>query len=125
MSHHDGGEAMFRNMTPYEVGILAKLLDGADFQGCREIQDQVSATLACTIDENRSLKLRPGREAPSAHVAKRIPVEAEAEDSDGTTIHFLLHVLSGYIEELEIFKDDGSQILSWPESEDLRVLVLE
>ena len=33
----------------------------------------------------------------------RIPVEAEVEDLDAVTIHLLVHVIDGYIDELEIY----------------------
>ena len=39
-----------------------------------------------------------------ATVLRRIPIEAEADDLDGMTIHVLLHVINGCIDELELYQ---------------------
>ena len=52
----------------------------------------------------------------------RIPVEAEAQDRDGTMIHYLLHVVDGWMNELEVYKDDSSRVLRQAEPEDLKVM---
>jgi hypothetical protein len=36
-----------------------------------------------------------------------VPVEADLEDDDGVTIH-VLHVLDGYLNELEVYREDSS-----------------
>jgi hypothetical protein len=47
-------------------------------------------------------------------VVKRIPVEAEAKDDDGFTVHALLHVVGRRPIELEIYKDAGSTVKRMP-----------
>ena len=59
-----------------------------------------------------------------AEVTRRIPVEAEAEDSDGVSIHFLLHVVDGVVHELEVYREDSGPVLHRPRPEQLRPLVL-
>jgi hypothetical protein len=54
----------------------------------------------------------------------RIPVEAELEDGDGVTIHLLLHVLEGYLNELEVYRDDSAPVQVALQSESLRILIL-
>ena len=52
----------------------------------------------------------------------RIPVEGEAPDRDGMMIHYLLHVVDGRMNELEVYKDDSLRVLRHAEPEDLKVL---
>jgi hypothetical protein len=47
-----------------------------------------------------------------------------AEDEDGTTFHVLLHVVDGYIDELERYREDGRPIKGPIRPEALRLLIL-
>jgi hypothetical protein len=47
-----------------------------------------------------------------------------AEDEDGTTFHVLLHVVDGYIDELERYREDGRPIQGPIRPEALRLLIL-
>ncbi|MCU1362893.1 MAG: hypothetical protein JWM55_721 [Acidimicrobiaceae bacterium] len=69
---------------------------------------QIDCVRACPIDRDGSLKFRIN--GPRAEVSRRIPVEAEIEDSDGVTIHVLLHVADGLIDELELYREDSAPI---------------
>jgi len=62
---------------------------------------------------------------PPATVTRRVPVEAEAPDSDGVAIHVLLHVPNGYLSELEIFREDGERLIQMPATETLNVFSLD
>lgn len=113
----------YRPLTDWEAGILRKLLEGS-FRGRDAIAGQVEQAECRTLDENGSLELR--YDGPTrADVTRRIPVEAEAQDADGTTIHFLLHVLDHRITELEIFKEDSSKVMRQVNPFDLSVLTLD
>lgn len=60
-----------------------------------------------------------------AHVAmvlQRVPVEAQSKDADGMDIHFLLHVVGGFLRELEIFREDSEPIKELPRADTLVVL---
>ena len=59
-----------------------------------------------------------------APVVQRVPIQAECKDSDGRTIHFLIHVIGGAVRELEVYKDDSSALAKIPNPEDLEVFVL-
>jgi hypothetical protein len=76
-----------------------------------------------TIDELGGLEIQ-SHASGKAPVAKRIPVEAEAEDEDGYLIHALLHVVDGRPTELEIFKDDGSCVRRMPAPSAFELIVL-
>jgi hypothetical protein len=61
----------------------------------------------------RTLRFAPPRgDAPRAPVALRIPVEGMAADADGVAIAVLLHVVDGWVTELEVYRVDGKQIRS-------------
>src|SRR5690348_3882025 len=93
-------EEGFREPTDGERKLLMRLLQ-ADFPGRTELASLVESSLVKIIDEDGGLELRAQREG-KALVTKRVPVEAEASDSDGVTIHMLLHVVDGKPTELEI-----------------------
>jgi hypothetical protein len=102
--------------------ILAALL-ATPFPGRDEIALQVADARCRQIDGDGSLALL-AIGAPRADVVRRIPVEAEVEDIDGMTIHVLLHVMDGYIDELEIYRNDGAPLQAPIRYEALRVIVL-
>jgi hypothetical protein len=93
------------------------------FPGRGQIARQVAVARCRKIDAEGSLALR-ATDAPWADVVRRIPVEAEVEDLDGVTIHVLLHVIDGYIDELEIFREDSAALQAPIRPEALRVVVL-
>ena len=84
---------------------------------------QASRATVRQIDADGSLEFWVTGGVP-AEVVRRIPVEAEAVDSDGATIHLLLHVVDGLMNELELYRDGGGTVRRMPAAEDLRSLVL-
>ena len=102
--------------------ILAVLL-AADFPGRDAVVAQIAAAKGRRIDDDGSLELSVV-DAPPAAVERRIPVEAEIEDLDGVTVHLLLHVLDGFVSELEIFREDSGPVLGPLPPGALRVIVL-
>ena len=52
----------------------------------------------------------------------RIAVEAEVEDLDGMKIVILLHVIDGYVDELEVFRADSGPLQAPIRTEALRVI---
>lgn len=110
---------MRRALTNPEVTLLNRLLE-RDFPGRDEIAKQVNSARVEQIDSNGSLKFFVS--SPTRVVTKfRIPVEGEFEDIDGTTIHVLLHVVNGIVDELEVYKDDSSAVRSMPDAKQLRI----
>jgi hypothetical protein len=66
----------------------------------------------------------PNTRVVPAVVERRIPVEAELKDADGVTIHVLLHVLDGLLNELEVYRDDSGPIQRQISPEELDLIVL-
>lgn len=111
-----------RSPTSEERRVLAALLS-VEFPGRSELVEQAKDVLARTIDTEGSIAFvaAGGRQAP---VVRRIPVEAELEDADGTTIHILLHVIDGRLNELEIYRDDSAPIQGVIDPERFHLIVL-
>lgn len=105
-------EEVWRDPTAAERNLLERLLS-VDFPGGRQLASQVKRCLVRQLDLDGSLAFRVDA-SDFASVKRRVPVEAEAVDSDGVVIHALLHVVDGLVTELEICKEDGSAILQFP-----------
>lgn len=116
-------EQEFRDPSDQEVELIRKLL-AADFPGKTEVMKQLQSCRVRRIDSEGSLEIRPSAAAGPAVITKRIPVEANAPDDDGVDVNVLLHVVDGFVTELEIYKNDGTPIRRMPRADDLNVTVL-
>ncbi|WP_246091621.1 DUF6984 family protein [Aliirhizobium smilacinae] len=114
----------WRPIGEREYDVLMHLIRD-QFPGRREILTQIQSVEVMRIDREGSLKLRSGgplavvkdNDYPSARVDGRIPVEGfymDDVDESGALVHLLVHVIGGKIDELEIYKEDGSPILIDP-----------
>ena len=112
----------YRSPTDRERRLILRILEPV-FPGRDLLRDQLDHVLVRPIDENGSLDMKCEVETV-APVEKRIPAEGEATDRDGTTIHYLLHVVSGRMKELEVYKDDSSSVLEHPSPDEVSVVVL-
>jgi hypothetical protein len=56
-----------------------------------------------SIDSDGGIEINSQSEG-KATVVKKVPVEAEGKDEDGTVIHMLLHVVDGRPTELRILQ---------------------
>jgi hypothetical protein len=112
----------FRPLSNLEGQLLAVLLS-ADFPGRTAIVEQIAFASVREIDDNGSLEFGLSDKTP-AQVVRRIPVEAELDDSDGVMIHLLLHVVDGFVKELEVYRDDSGRVRRVLAPEVLRLLVL-
>jgi len=102
----------FRPIKAPERELLEKLL-GHEFPGRDQLREQLLSVAAQQVHEDGTLALRvlSGQPAP---VKGRVPTEGSCPDADGVMIHVLLHVVSGMMDELEIFKEDGTDIVRPP-----------
>ena len=121
-SHRPLDTQELRPLLEAEKKILAVLL-AADFPGKEALAEQSANATARRVDDDGSLEFRIA-DGPPAQVVRRIPVEAEAEDADGATVHILLHVVDGYINELELYRDGEGSVQRMPAAEHLRVIIL-
>ena len=105
-----------RSLTDCERRLLDRLLH-LDFPGRDEIRQQIEECEVEPLDSDGSLNFHLKRRTSAVTTKFRVPIEAEAMDSDGIKIHVLLHVVMGKIAELEVFKDDGSPVAKMPKPE--------
>jgi len=103
-----GSDSAFRPLTPYERAVVSALL-AEPFAGRDELVRQLDHVRAQSIDDEGSLALTAIGALP-APVRFRVPVDGSMSDVDGVPIHVLLHVDDdGYMNELEIYRADGSK----------------
>ena len=112
-------DATFRDLTTVERSILDRLLQDP-FPGRDEISNQLNTCKVKPIDENGSLKFEVTA-GKKASVKNRIPTEGEAKDRDGMPVFLLLHVVDGFVTELEIYRGDSAKVLGLPEAMAIKV----
>lgn len=105
----------WRKLTEAEQRVLERLLS-SPFAGRDELAVQADRASVSRIDRAGSLQFRTV--GPSAPVSQRVPVEGRyldgSDDPLGPAVHLLLHVVDGHLHELEVYKDDGSDIVVGP-----------
>jgi len=102
----------FREIRAQEAALLERLL-AREFPGSAELREQLRTISVAEIDADGSLRLST-RASIRAAVSRRIPVEASYVDRDGVRVHLLLHVVDGYLDELEVLREDSGPIMSRP-----------
>ena len=108
-----------RDPSSLESHLLYRLLNHS-FSGADRLRRSLVGLQVAQLDKNGSIKLLPSD--PEVYsIESRVPVEGEAFDDDGVTIHVLLHVVSGRLSELEIYKEDGSDLQNPDRLRDMKV----
>lgn len=116
-------DSALRDLGETERAVLEKLLS-YEFPGVDALREQSKGLRARSIDAEGSLELKPGEDVPRADVAQRVPVEGELKDRSGMTIHVLLHVVDGLLNELDVYRDDGGIPQRELDPKELRVFTL-
>jgi len=105
----------WRKMTDREKALVDRLLSRG-FPGRDELAAQLRTATVSRIDCDGSLEFRVS--GPAANLANGVPVSGRFVDAlgdeQGPAVNILLHVADGKLSELEIYKDDGSQIVESP-----------
>jgi len=114
-------DASFRPLKTHERELLEKLLE-PEFPGREELRQQLNSVTGKQIFEDGALALQCDSSHP-APVKCRVPVEAQGQDADGVLISVSLHVVDGFMNELEIVKGDDSKILRTPSPRDFVLIV--
>lgn len=112
-----------RSLKPEEAGILSCLLS-VDFQGRDQLLNQIqSARVIEECKECRSIVILVNN-LPEyvATVKRRVPVHARATDLDGGIMHILLHVVHGFIDEMEIYREDLQNVKEMPKPNSLEFI---
>lgn len=113
-----------RNPSPREGSLLRALLS-ISFAGRDELAHQLDAITVRSIDTNGSIALRVSANVPSARVRVRTPVEGVWPDEDGTLVHAILHVVDGYLNELELLREDSGNIQRAEVPGDLKLVTFD
>lgn len=98
----EAADSSFRPLRAHERALLERLLE-PQFPGRDELRLQLEVVTARQIFDDGTLELRCGPCAP-APVRWRVPTEGECRDLDGGIVQVLLHVVGGFMRELEILK---------------------
>lgn len=102
---------VWRDLTKNERQLIERLLT-KDFPGVEALRSQLETARASAIDAEGSLQFRVS--GPLAAVQQRVPTEGYYFDTEGVefrpAVNVLLHVIEGKLHELEVYKDDGSEI---------------
>ena len=115
-----------RRLSPLEYGILERILS-ADFPGSHDLRQQirsVQVSAKCHGCPSVVFKITDKAAIPKAEVERTVPIEAEGNDVDGMKLHILIFVRGGYLDEMEIFREDLGKIQRLPLPENLEVLAL-
>lgn len=112
----------YRDLKFLEKQLLARLLE-IRFPGRDQIAIQLETCQVKTLDEHGCLEFTV-KSKIQAPVEQRVPVEAQAIDEDGDTIHMLLHVVNGKVDELEFYKESADPIRRLPPANEWEVIIL-
>jgi hypothetical protein len=110
----------FRQLDNTERRVIQALLVPY-FPGRDALSQQLEDSLVRLIDQDGSLEFQVRSPIRATEVKYAVPTEATYVDSDGVTVHLLLHVVDDQLKELEIYKEDGSKPIRLPDPSELRV----
>ena len=104
-----------RSLNQWEREVLEQLLS-ARFAGRAELLGQLGSVrvIGECQDGCRSVQLAVAGVTAPAVTAERVPVEGQALDEDGVPLLFLLHVVDGFLHELEILRADSRTVRRLP-----------
>jgi hypothetical protein len=107
-----------------QKALLDRLLS-KPFPGSEELKKQVADCEAKPTgdDDNYGSVYLTTRSKQPAKVALRVPVEGLVDDSDDSSVDVLLHVVDGFINELEIVKLDGTPLKAELDPTKMRVIL--
>jgi len=116
------------HLTATERGILGFLLS-APCTGRDQLVQQRESAKAVIDSRMRPpnlVRLSVERDpATYARVAFRVPMMAEAHDTDGMVVHILLHVIDGYMDVLQTYREDPGHLTGLPNPEALQIVEVD
>lgn len=109
-----------RELHPEEMSLLRALLE-VDFRGKTELLAQLRHT---RVSEEccggcRTIGLTVSDSASPSSTNVRVPVEAQSSLEAPSGVAVLLHVVDGFLHELEIYSEDGAPLEVVPEPSSL------
>lgn len=115
-------EISYREVTPTERLLLNRLIFLRPLKGDQPAVE-VEQYRVRVLDEQGSLKFAHNFDFKQLE-QRKFPVEAQVQDVDGIWIHALLFTVGDKVDELEIYKDDGSAIIRMPQPHEWEILEL-
>lgn len=117
-------ETDWHMLTVREQHLLKRLLS-CPFDGRDALMSQLEKALARWVVKSGvpALQLQVGSTSSPASVRQMVPVDGLGKDLDGSDVYFLLHVVEGRAQEVEIFRPDGKPILQLPDADSIQVQV--
>jgi len=103
---------MYRNLNNIEKKWIDKLLD-VDFKGKDILAEQILKSQVAYKKEYAfiSLKFNVINNTGKYPYSTRVPVEMRAYQDESAPIVFLLHIIDGLVNELEVISADSSEIV--------------
>lgn len=88
-----------------------------DIDGIEQLRAQAATVQARWVESRGqpAMLFSVNPTSPRATVKSRVPVEAMVRDADGMGVHLLLHVVDGYLSEIEVYREDGNPLRHWPD----------
>ena len=113
-----------RPLTELEYVIISKLLEHP-FPGSEEIKQQTKSptVISAADDDNYGSIYFKAEGSNRAVTLNNLPVEGTTHDTDGVVVDILLHVINGFLHELEIIKVDGTNLLASIQPEKIEVII--
>jgi hypothetical protein len=102
-------------MTEPQARALVQRMLRETFAGAAQLRAQLGSAVLAPTERDGCWSFQVVSQY-LAMVHRRVPVQAEATDSDGVPLHASLHVVGGVLHELEAVREDGGPVLAWPET---------
>lgn len=124
LSHLNEWFEIERDFTNDEMIWIAKLLS-VDFPGVDilKVQVECSKVIGRCNCGCLSIYTKINEEVPLYPFDNRVPVELEIIQYDQVPIMMFLHVVSGYIKELEVLRADSEPIIERIKIEEAKVII--
>jgi hypothetical protein len=92
-----------------------KLMLSGDFEGKEDKEKLAFQIENSEIKDNSteffiSLRFSPKEFCEPVNITERVPIEMRVFKNNQSPIQFLLHIINGYVDELEVFHADSSGI---------------
>jgi hypothetical protein len=114
-----------RSLTENEIAVVTRFVS-EDFPGAPTLRGHLSDLEVSAQCSGCASVLFKDTSPTRADVEIRVPVEAaESGEWYPGRVHVLLHVVDGLLDELEIFREDGSPVAALPLAEHLTFVVNE
>jgi len=110
--HNNNANNSYRKLTKVEMSWIDKMLE-RNFIGKNILREQVENSLVKMKDLDSCISLKfkiTKNRIKKVPFRVRVPVEMTVFRDDFAPLSFLLHVIDGHVDELEIYTADGTKV---------------